>query len=213
MKNTSLLHPQWTWAGFSAPAGTWTLNLQHKVRELSWWATCQVTRHWQLHLMNQTISSTASSVSEVNFIWGLWAPSAVSMCTRGVQDSSCSSGRVESCSVQFHVDLQSDPLSLPGCLWLSALKTVQWLKTPARDLETWDRSSPGTIRGMWWRCECGVHVCGAQKQNFRCVNKTSFNRSRVRSWNLRRLRRHHHHHLTVQQAGGNHTQVRPGESS
>lgn len=53
-----------------------------------------------------------------------------------------------SCSVQFHVDLQSDPLSLPGCLWLSALKMAQWLKTPARDLETWDRSSPGTIRGM-----------------------------------------------------------------
>lgn len=130
---------------------------------------------------------------------------------RGVQDSSCSLGRVESCSVQFHVDLQSDPLSLPGCLWLSALKMAQWLKTPARDLETWDRSSPGTIRGMWWRCECGVHVCGAQKQNFRCVNKTSFNRSCVRSWNLRHLRRRHH--LTVQQAGGNHKQVRPGESS
>lgn len=119
-----------------------------------------------------------------------------------------------SCSVQFHVDLQSDPLSLPGCLWLSALKMAQWLKTPARDLETWDRSSPGTIRGMWWRCECGVHVCGAQKQNFRCVNKTSFNRSRVRSWNLHRLRcRRRRHHLTVQQAGGNHTQVRPGESN
>lgn len=211
MKNTFLLHPQWTWAGFLCTS----LDLNPE-------PPTQSQRVILVSYLSGNMSLTASpDESDDQFNNQLCIRGKLHL--RPLSSLSCQhvytwcSGlqlQFGSCSVQFHVDLQSDPLSLPGCLWLSALKMAQWLKTPARDLETWDRSSPGTIRGMWWRCECGVHVCGAQKQNFRCVNKTSFNRSRVRSWNLRRLRcRRRRHHLTVQQAGGNHTQVRPGESN
>ncbi len=66
---------------------------------------------------------------------------------------------------------QSDLLSLSGCLFSSALKTVQWGRTPTGNAKTWDRTSAQATRGTW-QSVCDVCVCVCSKQQKNTSNKT-----------------------------------------
>ena len=50
----------------------------------------------------------------------------------------------------------SDPVSLSACQLVSALKMVQWFKTPFCNMWTWDRFSARASTGMQHKC---VSVC------------------------------------------------------
>ena len=56
--------------------------------------------------------------------------------------------------------LQSDPCCFSGCLFISALKMVQWFKTQPVDLETWDQTLAQTTKG---RPQSVCVLCSKQK--------------------------------------------------